>query len=135
MSITLSLPMDYLLGSVIDDYRLYKIFEGGIIILSLVNIFLFIQIALVWKQMKSANIKEVISPRDSFILSIIFIAITAVFMLLHELLEGIEGFAPDATSFEFLELLAVLGLVLFFYEWYKILNKQKKAFKANYKRI
>ncbi len=121
--------MDYLLGSVINDYNLYKIFEGAIIIFSLLNIFLFIHIVLVWKQMKTANITEVISPRDSIILSIIFIAATAVFMLLHELLEGFEQL--DATSFEFLELMAALGLVMFFYEWYKIMGKQKKALKAN----
>ncbi len=115
--------MDYLLGSIIDDYKLYKIFEGAIIILSMVNIFLFIHIALVWRQMKTANINEIISSRDGFILSIIFIVMTAIFMLLHELLEGIEQLDP--TSSEFLELLAVSALVLFFYEWYKILNRQK----------
>jgi hypothetical protein len=119
--------MDYWLGSIISDYSLYQIIEGLIIILSMVMIFLFIQIALAWRRLRAVNLTEVILQRGSFIRSIIFIFITAIFMLIHELFEGLDGFSLDFTSYEFLELIAFSGLVLFFYEWYKILSKQKKA--------
>ena len=52
-------------------------------------------------------------------------------MLIHELFEGLSAFSIDFTTYEFIELIAFSGLVLFFYEWYKILNKQKKALKVD----
>ena len=38
------------------------------------------------------------------------------------LLEGLEENAPDFTTYEFLELLALTGLALFFYEWLRVLK-------------
>ncbi len=119
--------MGRIIGSIINDYTLYKLIEGAIAILSLVTIYLGIQIALTWKYLKkkSANRDDLASERKSFNRSAIFIFITGFFMVVHELFEGIEKDAPDYTTYELFELIALIGLVLFFYEWNKILKKLK----------
>jgi hypothetical protein len=126
--------MDRLLGSIIDDYTLFKIIQAFIIILSLFTVYLGIQIALTWKflQKETLNADEIISQKGSFIRSSIFIVITGVFMLSHELFEGFGDYAPDFTSYEMFELIAFSGLVLFLFEWYKILIKLKKKYHGEF---
>jgi ABC-type transport system involved in cytochrome c biogenesis permease subunit len=125
--------MDKLLGSIIDDYTLYRIIQGIIIILSMFTVYIGIHIALTWKFITkfSGNSVDIISQKGSFIRSSIFITITGLFMLSHEFLEGLEEFTPDSTTYELFELIAFLGLVLFLYEWYKILTNMKKRIKMN----
>lgn|SRR5574341_508376 len=119
--------MDRLLGSIIDDYTLYKIIEGMIAILSLATIYLGIQIALAWKYIeKREGGSDIISQKDSFYRSTIFIFMAGLFMVIHEFLEGLEKDAPDYTTYEMFEFLSLMGLVLFLYEWHKILKKLKK---------
>jgi len=120
--------MDLLLGSIIDDFTLFRIIQGIIIMLILVAVYLGVQITLTWKFLKKGEIgsDEVISNKASFYRICIFIFIAGFFMLLHELLEGLEEIEPDATTYEFFELLAVLGLVLFMFEWYRILRNSKR---------
>ncbi len=125
--------MDRLLGSIIDDYTLFKIIQALIIILSLFTVYLGIQIALTWKflQKEAFNANEIISQKGSFIRSSIFITITGFFMLSHELFEGFKD-APDITSYEMFELLAFSGLVMFLFEWYKVLNGLKKKYHGEF---
>ncbi len=120
--------MDRILGSVIDDYTLFKIIQGIIIILILISIYIGIQITLTWKFLKKGEVgsDELISNKTSFYRIAIFIFIAGFFMLLHEFLEGLEEIAPDTTTYEFFELLALLGLVLFMIEWYRILRNSKR---------
>lgn len=119
--------MDKLFGSVIDDYTLYKIIEGLIAILSLVMIYLGVQIALTWKSLKKDGASgEIIAQQGNFFRSSVFIFIAGLFMLIHEFFESLEKNAPDYTTYEMFELIALLGLVLFFYEWNKILKNLKK---------
>lgn len=129
--------MDYWLGSIISDYTLYKIIKGIVVILSMFTVYLGIQIALTWKFLNkdAVNPDEIISQRGSFIRSSIFLIITGFFMLAHELFEDIKEFAPDDTTYELFELVAFSGLVLFFYEWYKILNKLKKKSPGEFSRL
>lgn len=44
-------------------------------------------------------------------------------MLIHEFFEGLEKESPDYVTYEFFELIALSGLVLFLNEWHKILKK------------
>jgi len=120
--------MDKLLGSIIDDYTLYRIIQGIIIILSLFTVYIGIHIALTWKFITKfqGNSVDIISQKGSFIRSSIFITIAGFFMLSHVLFEGLEEFTPDSTTYELFELIAFSGLVLFLYEWYKIFTKLKK---------
>ena len=122
--------MDQVLGSIIDDYTLYKIVEGMMIILSLIVIYLGIQIALAWKfiQKEEAKSDGVISQKNSFFRSSIYIFIAGFFILIHELFEGLEKDAPDFVTYEIFELIALSGFVLFLYEWYKIFRKMKQKY-------
>jgi hypothetical protein len=122
--------MDQLLGNIIDDYTLYKIVEGMMIILSMIVIYLGIQIALAWKfiQKEEAKSDRVLSQKDSFFRSSVYIFIAGFFILIHELFEGLEKNAPDFVTYEFFELIAISGFVLFLYEWNIILNKMKKKY-------
>ncbi len=124
--------MDRLLGGIIDDLTLYRIIEGVIIIFILVAVFLAIQIVLAWKfiNKKEANSDEIISNKNSFYRSSIFIFIAGFFMIFHEFLEGLEENAPDNTTYKFFEFIALSGLVLFMLEWHKILKKLQKKQKA-----
>lgn len=120
--------MDKVLGSVIDDYTLYRIMGGLIIILTLVAVYIAIQITLIWNFLnkKEAKSDEVISNKKSFYKSSIYIFIAGFFMVIHEFLEGLEENAPDYSTNKFFEFIALLGLVLFMFEWYKILKELKK---------
>jgi len=123
--------MDTFLGSIIDDYTLYRIFQGIIIILSMFMVYIGIHIALTWKFITKfqGNSVDIISQKGSFIRRSIFIIITGFFMLSHEIFEGLEKLTPDSTTYELFELIAFSGLVLFLYEWYKIFTKLKKDLK------
>ncbi|PWB50401.1 MAG: hypothetical protein C3F06_12595 [Candidatus Methanoperedenaceae archaeon] len=121
--------MDYWLGYFINDYVLYKIIEGIIAVLSMIVIYLGIHIALNWKFINKENpdSNEIISQKQSFYRSTLFIFIAGFFMIIHELFEGLEKEAPDYATYELLEMVALSGLVLFLYEWHKILLKLKKS--------
>jgi hypothetical protein len=123
--------MDYWLGSIIEDYSLYRIIEGLIAIFTLVAVYLGIQIALTWRLLKKdeTSSEELVSQRASFNRSTIFIFIAGFFMLVHEFFEGFEKESLDYVSYELLEMIALLGLVLFFYEWHKMMKKYKSIHK------
>jgi len=120
--------MDYWFGNLINEYILYKIIEGIIAILSMIIFYLGINIALNWKFINKEipNSNELISQNQSFYRSTMFIFIAGFFMLVHEFFEGLEKDAPDFVTYELFELIALSGLVLFLYEWHKILLKLKK---------
>lgn len=121
--------MDYWFGNFINDYVLYKIIEGIIAILSMVVIYLGIHIALNWKFINKEipDSDEIISQKQSFYRSTLFIFIAGFFMIIHEFFEGLEKEAPDFVTYELFELIALSGLVMFLYEWHKILMKVKKS--------
>jgi hypothetical protein len=120
--------MDRILGNIIDDNTLVKIIEGIIIILILVAVYLGIQITLTWKFLKKDEVgqDDVISNKRSFYKNTIFIFIAGFFMLIHEFFQGLGENAPDYTTYEFFEMIGLLGMVLFVNEWLKILRKLKK---------
>lgn len=126
--------MDKLLGSFIDDYSLFRIFEGIITILILAAIYLGVQIILMWKSLNKAetNPEKVISNKASFIRSSVFIFMAGFFMLIHNFLESLEKNEPDFATYELFELIALLGLVLFLNEWHKILKILKKKNKQDF---
>lgn len=121
--------MDYWFGNFINDYVLYKIIEGIIAILSMIVVYLGIHIALNWKFINKEipDSNEIISQKQSFNRSTMFIFIAGFFMIIHEFFEGFEKDAPDFATYELLELIALSGLVMFLYEWHKILLKLKKS--------
>ncbi len=124
--------MDKLIGSLIDDLSLFRIIQTIIFILILFAVYLGVQITLIWTFLKKGftNSDDIISNKGSFLRNTIFIFIAGFFMLLHEIFEGF-GENADDTTYEFFELVALLGLVLFMFEWYRILRKLKRQQKAD----
>ena len=118
--------MDRGLGTIIDDYTLYRIIEAIIVILYMFMVYLGIQIALTWKFLKKdcRNSDEILSQKGSFIRCSIFISITGFFISFNSFFEGIGEL--DSTTYELIKLIAFSGLIFFFYEWYKLLSKVKK---------
>jgi len=114
--------MDKLLGSIIDDYTLYRIIESIITILILVAVYLGVHITLMMKFPKKSDAGSDSNSKRMLTRSSIYIFILGFFMLLHEFTEGLEKEAIDYTTYEFFELVAFLGLVMFLYEWNKILR-------------
>jgi hypothetical protein len=85
----------------LDDYILYKIIERFIAILSLVMIYLGVQIALTWKSLKKNGAPgEIIAQNGNFFWSSVFIFIAGLSMIVHELFEGLDKIAPDYTTYE-----------------------------------
>lgn len=122
--------MDTLFGSIIEDYTLYRIIEGLIIILILVAVYLGIQITLRWKFLNiEVEADEIISDKGSFYRNTLFIFMAGFFMIIHEFSEGSQN-APDPTTNKFFELAAFTGLVLFMAEWFRILGRLKRKKKA-----
>ena len=114
--------MDYWLGSIIEDSTLFKIIEGIIGLLSMMMMYYGIQIALTWKYPKKGSQHASDKQRGSYIRGTVFIFIAGFFMVLHEFLDALDRDAPDYVTYELFELIAVAGVVAFFYEWYRILS-------------
>ncbi|MCX9084545.1 MAG: hypothetical protein OIN87_07110 [Candidatus Methanoperedens sp.] len=125
--------MDELLGNFINDFAIYRVIQGIITIFTLVAVYLGVQIILMWRSLNNAetNPDKVISNRSSFIRSCVFIFIAGFFMLFHNFLESLGNNEPDFATYESFELIALLGLILFLNEWYKILKSLKKAAKSS----
>ena len=124
--------MDKLVGGIIDDLTLYRIIEALIIILILFSVYIGVQLLLTWKFLnkEETDSNEIISNKKSFYRISIFIFISGFFMIIHEFLEGFEKQVADYTTYKFFEFMALLGLVLFMFEWHKILKKLKKKQKT-----
>ncbi len=116
--------MDTVLGSLIDDFTLFRIITVINFILILAITYLVIQVTLAWKFSQKDKVisDQVVSNKRSFYKSVIFILIGGFFMLAHEFLESLKENA-DSTTYEFFELIALLGLVLFLFDWNKIMKK------------
>ncbi len=105
-----------------NAYDIYNYIEFIIFSLFLIFIFLSIQIWFLWKDIdrRRLQIKDFIS--DSFFKkNFIYVFLFGLLFLVHEFLEGIN--LPDSmVFFEFLEMLALISLVLFAHDWYAVLK-------------
>ena len=105
-----------------NAYDIYKYIELIMFSLYLIFIFLLIQILFLWKDIdrRELQIKEFIN--DSFFKkNFIYIFLFGLFFLVHEFFEGLN--LPNSmVFFEFLELLALINLVLFARDWYTVLK-------------
>lgn len=105
-----------------NEYDIYKYIEFIIFSLYLFFIFLSIQIWLLWKDIDKKELKITTFINESFFKkNCAYVFSFSMFFLVHEFLEGTT--LPDAVIyFEFFEILALIGLVLFAYEWYGVLK-------------
>ncbi len=101
-----------------NDFILYKYLEFFLFSLYLIFIFLLAQIWFLWKDIekKEANFRSIITE-SFFKKNCIYIFLFSTFFMAHEFLEGLN--IPEAKVFcEFLDVLGILALVLFAYNWY-----------------
>ncbi len=105
-----------------NEYTLYKYLELLIIPSYLILIFLFVQIWLLWKNIdKSELVLKSLVNEHFFKKNCIYVFFFSIFFMIHEILEGTT--LPDkAVFFEFFELLSLIFLVLFAYNWRGVLR-------------
>ncbi len=105
-----------------DEYALYTAMEYVIFGSYLVFVFLSVQIWFLWKDMdkKDATFEHLVTD-GTFKKSFFYVSALSLFFFMHEFLEGM-GMQNIMLYFEMLEMLGFICLVLFAYEWYKILK-------------
>ena len=109
-----------------NEFTLYKYMEFLIFSLYLIFIFLLIQIWFLWKNVEKNDliIKSLVSE-SFFKKNFIYVFLFSVFFMAHEFIEGLS--IPDTMIyFEFFEMLTIITLVLFAYNWHITLKSCKK---------
>jgi len=101
-----------------NDYILYKYLEFFIFALYLIFVFLLAQIWFLWKDVekKESNFRSIITE-SFFKKNCIYVFLFSTFFMAHEFLEGLN-IPQTRVFFEFLDVLAILVLVLFAYNWH-----------------
>ncbi len=101
-----------------NEYTLYKYLEFSIFALYLFFVFLTAQIWFLWKDVeKKEMIFKSIINESFFKRNCIYIFLFSTFLMGHEFLEGLS-IPGTMLFFEFLDVLAILTLVLFAYNWH-----------------
>lgn len=101
---------------------LYKYIEFIMFSLYLLFIFILAQIWFLWKDVeKSETVFRSIVNESFFKRNCLYIFLISTFFMAHEFFEGMN-IPGTLIFFEFLELLAVITLVVFAYNWYVILK-------------
>lgn len=105
-----------------NEYFLYKYIEFFMFSLYLLFIFILAQIWFLWKDVeKNEIIYRLIVNESFFKRNCIYIFLISTFFISHEFFEGMN-IPGTIIYFEILELLAVVTLVVFAYNWYSILR-------------
>ena len=112
-----------------NEYTLYKYMEFFIISAYLIFIYLLVQIWFLWKDIEKNDLFLKSLVQESFFRkNCLYVFLFSSFFIIHEFLEGLE--IPNTmVFFEFLEIIAIIILVLFAHNWYKTLKpfaKKKK---------
>lgn len=105
-----------------DEYTLYKYLEFLIIVTYLFFIYLLVHIWFLWKDIEKTEMFMKTLVQESFFRkNCVYIFLFSSFSVIHEFLEGLE--IPNTfVYFEFIELLAIIILVLFAYNWFVTLK-------------
>jgi len=112
-----------------NEYTLYKYMEFFIISIYLIFIYLLVQIWFIWKDIEKNDLFLKSLVQESFFRkNCLYVFLFSSFFIIHEFLEGLE--IPNTmVFFEFLEIIAIIILVLFAHNWYITLKpfaKKKK---------
>lgn len=95
----------------------------------LIFIYLLVQIWFLWKDIEKTDLFLKSLANESFFRkNCINVFLFSSFFIIHEFLEGLK--IPNSMIyFEFIEMMAIVTLLLFVYNWYKVLKpfaKKKK---------
>ena len=106
-----------------NEYFIYKYLEFSISALYMTLIFLFVQIWFLWKDVDKNELALKSFVDESFFKkNCVYVFSFSIFFMIHEFLEGTR-ISDSMLYFEFIEMLAVISLVLFTYGWYRVLRK------------
>lgn len=105
-----------------NEYDIYKYIEFVIFSLYLIFIFLSVHIWLAWRDVDKNDLKINTFVSESFFKkNYAYVFSFSIFFMIHEYIEGTT--LPNAmVYFEFFEMLALVSLVLFTYQWYIVLK-------------
>ena len=105
-----------------NDFTLYKYVEFFMFSLYLIFLFLLAQIWFLWKDVKKNEmISKSIVNESFFKRNCIYIFLFSTFFMAHEFFEGLN-IPGTMVFFEFLDMLGMMTLVLFAYNWHIILK-------------
>ena len=101
-----------------DEYTLYKYMEFFIISIYLIFIYLLVQIWFLWKDIEKNDLFLKTLVKESFFRkNCLYVFLFSSFFTIHEFFEGLD-IPNKMVFFEFLEIIAIIILVLFAYNWY-----------------
>jgi len=105
-----------------NDYTLYKYMEFFIFLIYLIFIYILVQIWFLWKDIEKNDLFLRSLVKESFFRkNCVYVFLFSSFFIIHEFFEGLE--IPNSMIFfEFLEMMAILTLLLFAYNWYAALK-------------
>jgi hypothetical protein len=106
-----------------NEYTVYKYMEFIIFSIYLIFIYLLVQIWFLWKDIEKTDLFLRSLAKESFFRkNCLYIFLFSSFFIIHEFFEGLnfEGIKiPNSmVFFEFLEMMAIVTLLLFAYNWY-----------------
>lgn len=105
-----------------NNFTLYKYVEFFMFTLYLIFVFLLTQIWFLWKDVKKNEMmfKSIINE-SFFRKNCIYVFLFSTFFMAHEFFEGLN-IPGTMVFFEFLDLLGMITLVLFAYNWHVVLR-------------
>ena len=105
-----------------NEYTIYKYMEFLIFSIYLIFIYLLVQIWFLWKDIeKSEFFLKSLANESFFRKNCVYVFLFSSFFIIHEFFEGLK--LPNSlVFFEFLEMMAIVTLLLFAYNWYIVLK-------------
>jgi hypothetical protein len=105
-----------------NEYTVYKYMEFFIFSIYLIFIYLLVQIWFLWKDIEKNDLFLRSLVKESFFRkNCVYVFLFSSFFIIHEFFEGLE--IPNSMIFfEFLEMMAIVTLLLFAYNWYTALK-------------
>lgn len=104
------------------EYIIYKTLGYAILSLYLIFIFLAVQIWFLWKDIDKSQIRSESLINESFFKrNFLYIFIFSSIFMVHEFFEEVRIQNP-MIFFEVFHLFALIGLILFTFEWYYVLR-------------
>lgn len=105
----------------VNEYAAHRYIEFIISSLYLMFVFLSVQIWLLWKDTDKNELKMKSFINERFFKkNCAYVFSFSIFLTIHEIFE--DGFALSEVYFDVFEMLALISLVLFSYEWYCVLK-------------
>ena len=112
-----------------NEYTVYRYMEFFIFSVYLIFIYLLVQIWFLWKDIEKNDLFLKSLANESFFRkNCVYVFLFSSLFIIHEFFEGLN--IPNSMLFfEFLEIIAIVTLMLFAYNWYITLKpfaKKKK---------